>query len=129
MVMRIGSAFQQALEQRNDSIEAVGAMLGELGDRLVKHFAMEEAGGYLSEAILHAPRLVSRANDLLDQHPKMWAAAQQLREAANRPENIAAWWDATALRFQEFVAELNTHERDEDRLVQDAYSLDVAAGD
>lgn len=117
------------LAQRTGSIEAAGTLLGELGDRLVKHFAMEESGGYLSEAILHAPRLVSRANDLLNQHPKMQAAADRLRELAAQPRQAARWWEETELRFKEFAEELSTHEKNEDRLLQEAYSSDVEASD
>jgi len=115
------------LHERTASIEQGGDLLGQLGDQLVKHFAFEEAGGYFDEALLQAPRLVGRANDLVAQHPKMTARAQELLQAG--PQRAADWWDQTTARVDAFVKELLQHEQSENRLLQEAYSRDVAAGD
>jgi hypothetical protein len=118
-----------ALEQRTASISEVGDLLARLGDLLVKHFALEEAEGYLGEALMHAPRLVRRANDLLAQHPKMTTQAQQLLQIEKVGADRQQWWDITEQRFQDFLKEMLQHERSEDRLLQEAYSRDIQAGD
>ncbi len=115
-----------ALRERSATMEQVGRMLGELGDKLVKHFALEESGGYFGEALLHAPRLVSRANDLMAQHPKMAVEAKSIVPLGASAED---WWAETAKRFEAFTKELLLHEQREDRLLQEAYTNDIEAGD
>ena len=51
--------IERALDEKKD-IEGASHLLGQLGDRIIAHFASEEEGGYFSEAILHSPRLVAR---------------------------------------------------------------------
>lgn len=121
--------IEQALEKRDRPIAEVGALLGELGDRLVKHFALEEKGGYFAEALLHAPRLVARANELLAQHPKMCTQADKLLQLAAAAENADAWWQKTRERFEAFKEELLGHETKEDGLLQDAYHQDIGDHD
>ena len=113
------------LAEQSASIGEAADLLGRLGDQLVTHFAMEEADGYFAEALMHAPQLVARANDLLAQHPKMTHLARDLAGA----EPGEAWWQETRERFQAFLRELTRHERGEDQLLQEAYVRDLAAHD
>jgi ABC-type transporter Mla subunit MlaD len=117
--------IESVLTEQTASIDEAAHLLGQLGDQLVKHFALEEAGGYFSEALTQAPQLVARANDLLAQHPKMTHLVKQLTTA--QPD--ANWWRETHQRFQAFTAELLRHERSEDQLLQEAYVRDIAATD
>jgi ABC-type transporter Mla subunit MlaD len=117
------------LRERTASIDQVAELLGQLGDTLVKHFTLEEEGGYYGEALLHAPQLLSRANDLMAQHPKMAHKVQRLVGIAPLGSAVPNWWDETQTRFDAFVRELLDHERGEDCLIQDAYGRDVAACD
>jgi len=121
--------IEQALEKRDIPIPEVGKLLGELGDRLVKHFELEEQGGYFAEALLQAPRLVARANDLLAQHPKMCTQADRLLELAAAEGNADDWWKKTRERFLAFKEELLKHESKEDGLLQEAYQQDLGAND
>ncbi len=122
---RIGAA----LAERRLTIVQVGDLLGELGDRLIKHFAMEETGGYLGDALNRAPQLVRRANDLLAQHPKMARRAQEIVSLGAARPSSQPWWDETEARFTAFMKELLAHERLEDRLVQEAFTEEIHAGD
>jgi hypothetical protein len=125
LLERIGAM----LRQRTASIDQVAELLGQLGDTLIKHFTLEEAGGYYGDALLRAPQLLSRANDLLAQHPKMARKAQRLVEIAPLGAAARSWRDETQMRFDAFVRELLDHERGEDCLIQEAYSRDVEASD
>lgn len=120
---------EEALAEKTASIAEVSALLGRLGDQLVKHFELEEAGGYFAEALEHAPRLISRANDLMNQHPKMTARARELAEAADPEQAPDAWWQQTAERFKAFQEELLKHERNEDGLIQEVYHRDLGEND
>lgn len=121
--------IDRVLQERKETIAEAGKLLGELGDRLVKHFTLEEEGGYFGETLLQAPRLVARANELLAQHPKMCTQATELCEVAASPENADDWWDKTSQRFQAFKKELLAHERKEDSLLQEAYQQDLGTHD
>jgi len=68
--------IDQVLAERTGSVAEVSHLLAQLGDKLAKHFVTEEEGSYFSEALLHAPQLVSKANELLAQHPRMRASGQ-----------------------------------------------------
>ena len=131
LIDRIGSLLAEQTDsiEQVGGIEQVGALLGELGDQLIKRFALEESHGYLGDALLEAPRLVRRANDLLQQHPKMAAAAKLLQHSLDQAQASRQWWQETERRFKAFSQELDEHERSEDRLLQEAYSLDVEASD
>ncbi len=121
--------IDEALAAKTASIEAVGQLLGELGDRLVRHFSAEEEGGYFSEALLHAPQLVARANDLMAQHPKMCSRARDLLVELEPGKPAKDWWQETRERYDAFRAELVQHERGENRLIQEAYNRDMGPSD
>jgi hypothetical protein len=117
--------IERVLAEQSVGVDEAARLLGQLGDQLVKHFALEEADGYFADALTHAPQLIARANDLLAQHPKMTHLAKQLAE----PQPGAEWWRVTRERFQAFAAALLQHERGEDGLLQEAYVRDIAATD
>ncbi len=121
--------IDEALDQRNKSVAEVGDLLGELGDRLIRHFTLEEEGGYFAEALTHAPRLVAKANELLAQHPRMCTRASELVQLASAESPTETWWRQTRERFLAFQEELLKHERAEDGLLQEAYQRDLGAND
>lgn len=129
MLKDLLAQIDQVLEARTATIEEASALLAQLGDQLVRHFATEENGGYFSETLLHAPRLVARANDLMAQHPKMCRQAQELIVALAPARPAEDWWQETRRRFDAFCQELGQHERGEDCLIQEAYNRDIGPSD
>ena len=123
------NAIHKALAEKTATVAEVSDLIAQLGDRLVKHFAMEEDGGYFSEALLRAPQLVAKANQLLAQHPKICSQAKSLAVELQAAPTNEGWWTKTAQVFGEFRDELLRHERQEDRLIQDAYVQDVGSHD
>ncbi len=124
------NTIEKTLDERSGTIDQISDLLGQLGDRLVKHFALEEDGGYFTEALLHAPQLVSKANALLAQHPKMSQKAKTLIESLASPSSEGVdWWEETRARFSAFREELLRHESFENRLLQEAYVRDLGAHD
>jgi hemerythrin len=121
--------IESALTERSCPIDEVVDLIGQLGHQLTKHFQSEEAGGYFAEALYEAPRLFDRANALMLQHPKMTKSARTLAEAADPDVDPDLWWEQTAQRFEEFRAELKMHEREEDRLIQEAFTRDIGSHD
>ena len=121
--------IDSALAERSGPVDAVVDLIGQLGHQLTKHFQTEEAGGYFADALYEAPQLVNRANDLMLQHPKMTKSARKLADAADPNVDPDRWWDQTAERFEAFREELRKHEREEDRLIQEAYTRDIGMND
>lgn len=121
--------IESALSERSCPIAEVVDLIGQLGHQLTKHFQTEEAGGYFADALYEAPQLVNRANDLMLQHPKMTKSARKLAEAADPVTEPDRWWEQTSERFVALKEELDKHERDEDRLIQEAYMRDIGMND
>lgn len=121
--------IEDALQTKSVSIDEVGRMLGELGDRLIRHFALEEQHSFFDDILTRAPRLVARANELLAQHPKMSRTADKLCQLASAKENAETWWQITAERFLQFKEELLLHEKEEDSLIQEVYHQDIGDND
>ncbi|MHC4401652.1 MAG: hemerythrin domain-containing protein [Planctomycetota bacterium] len=128
-LMALLAQLEQKLRQDDASVAEVSYLLGQLGDQLIKHFAMEEEGGYFSDALHQAPRLISHANELMAQHPKMTSAAQQLAEHLETAQAAADWREETWKRFEVFRIELVLHERREDSLLLEAYHRDIGTSD
>ncbi len=121
--------IDRALAERLGTIAEVSDLIAQLGDRLVRHFALEEHGGYFGDALVSAPQLVAKANQLLAQHPKMSGNANTLvLEIRQSPQN-EEWWSNTRRLFVAFRDALLQHERAEDRLLQEAYGLDLGSND
>lgn len=120
--------IETALTGKTATIAEVSDLLARLGDDLVKHFALEEDGGYFSEAVLRAPQLLSKANELMAQHPKMCTLARDLVDLGPAQQGDQ-WWQETRQRFQAFKTELLKHERREDQLLLEAYTQDLGAHD
>jgi hypothetical protein len=99
--------------------------LGALLAVLRQHFAAEEEGGYMSEALRNRPDLGAQAERIRAQHQQILLAL----EAA-----VAASARATATTILEqtvvgLIQSLRDHESAERRLVEDAILQDLGVGD
>ena len=121
--------IEQELTKKSSPVTEVGDLLGQLGDRLVRHFAFEEEEGYFSDAVSRSPQLVAKANDLMAQHPKMCARVRDLTIQIGPSPSAPDWWEETRTRFLAFKEELLKHERTEDALIQEAYNRDIGSHD
>ena len=79
---------------------------------------------YVSDAVDLAPHLQRKASALLVQHGNLRAALEQLatRARAARSDRDA---DAFRTAVREWLAAMSQHEREENRLIQSAYSEDL----
>lgn len=107
----------------------VNRLVGNLYEHIVAHFAHEERGGYLCEALERAPRLTEQAKQLLAQHETLNELLGELRNVAQRREDSELWWQALRDTFNQFSRELLRHEAAEDKLLQDAFNQDMGTAD
>jgi hypothetical protein len=86
------------------------------------HFAEEEAGGCLEEAVARCPSLRPGTKDLMGEHPLLADALEQLLVAMkNRAANPAA----LVAQFEAFAEDLKAHECAENRLLLTALGGDA----
>jgi hypothetical protein len=106
---------------REAATEAIG-ILHTLNAHLEHHFAQEEIGGYLEEALNAAPRFAGDAAELLRQHPQMLDKIQLARMTADRAANEPSAWPELKRESLELIKGLMAHESAENRIVQQAFN-------
>jgi hemerythrin len=103
------------------------ASLRDLRNRLQAHFAREEAGGYLDEAISRMPRLASKADRLQRQHAQFVTWADRILQRAVVAEPWQSAWEELRDEFSRLAARIETHEYAEDELLSKAFNVAVDA--
>lgn len=99
-----------------------------LREHLAEHFAQEERGGFMEEAISRMPRLSTAVAHVLRDHPQLLAELDHLIECLPVSDSASAW-ATTAGDFSAFAAHLSAHERNENAVVQEGYNEDLGLVD
>lgn len=108
---------------------AIREAIGHLCQLVKSHFAHEEEGGYMREAIQRAPRITKRAEKLLEEHEMMLAAIKELCETARRADDAEITSGELKSAFTAFINELSQHEAGENSILQEAYTDDIGTKD
>jgi iron-sulfur cluster repair protein YtfE (RIC family) len=106
---------------REAAAEAI-EILHTLNAQLEHHFAQEEMGGYLEEALNVAPRFIGDAAELLRQHPQLLDTTRLVRMTADRAAEDPSAWPQLKLELVELIKDLMAHESAENRIVQQAFN-------
>jgi hypothetical protein len=95
--------------------------LDDLRECLAAHFAAEEAGGCLDEAVAHLPRLGEAVTQIEHEHSEILARLDKLREraAADLPTQDRI---GLAAAFGEFETQLRRHEACEDAVLAQGFN-------
>ena len=105
------------------------ALLADLGRQIPEHFALEEKGGYLAEALAAAPRYSRKAETLLEQHAGFDREMRLIVEQANAAQNSGPAWRQVHEGFQRLSLELLAHEEAENDILGSAFLDDLGAAD
>jgi hemerythrin len=97
-----------------------------LRQHLLDHFRLEEEGGYMDVVAQREPNLHREMEQLKEDHKRLAAGLDALIADARMGQAGTA---AFAQRVRDWVASVRRHEADENRLLQDAFTLDVTAED
>jgi hemerythrin len=108
------------------SIPRLTELLSDLRDQIERHFAQEEVGGYMEEALSLAPRFSGQAQALLKQHAELSQAVRELLSRARR-DNPA--WNSLHADLQVLVKKLKAHEAGENRIIEAAFNEDLGLAD
>ncbi|MGH7194249.1 MAG: hemerythrin domain-containing protein [Candidatus Saccharimonadales bacterium] len=108
-------------EAAREAVEAIAA----LEEHLEHHFRVEEAGGYLEEALAVAPRFSDLAEKLLAEHPVLLARMAETTALARRATAEPVLVDALKKQVSELLGNLVVHETAENRIVQQALNSGI----
>jgi hemerythrin-like domain-containing protein len=103
----------------------LGDAIRRLQRHLETHFAHEECGGWLEEAVACAPHLAGRLTKLEREHGVLRKQMAELIEAAKALERAPG--DSTEFRvaFDQFATRLLQHESDEERMLAEGFNEEL----
>ncbi|MGD9648040.1 MAG: hemerythrin domain-containing protein [Pirellulales bacterium] len=102
-------------------------LLTDLREEIERHFAQEEVGGYMEEALSLAPRFSGQAQALLKQHGELSQAVRALLAKTRDPKLVD--WSGLHAELQTLLKKLKAHEAGENRIVEAAFNEDLGLGD
>jgi hypothetical protein len=124
-LQRVRHALDDGGDWSGDAAQEATMAIEALERYLRQHFAQEEEGGYLEQALVAAPRFSSQAAELVRQHPAMLAQAAAALSTAREAASDAARWPVLQRQVQELVSALVAHEQSESTIVQQALNTGV----
>lgn len=131
LIHAVEAAFATAALQgwKGSGTSQVVEPLIALRDFMRGHFAQEEEGGYLEEALSHAPRLCVQASQLERQHPQLLAKISDACDLAGKRRDDPSVWPSIQEDARAAIKELLAHEAGENQLVQQAFNTDLGMAD
>jgi hypothetical protein len=96
-----------------------------LRDKLDRHFAQEEEGGYLEEAVGRLPQVAPQADNLQRQHGALLKLANLMLADAEAEKDAAHAWRKLRTDYDAFAKRLHAHEAAENVLLQRAFNEDL----
>jgi hypothetical protein len=100
-------------------------LLGEVRHELEQHFAEEEGGGCLEEAVSRCPSLSDEARRIEAEHPRLLESIDRLIAQAQDADGSVEGRIAVARHFDELCAQLDAHEGAENGLLRKAFGVNV----
>jgi hypothetical protein len=107
-------------------IEEVRARLRATQKHIAEHFRFEEQGGYMDTVKKREPRLGHVIGQLHDEHRLL---AQSLHGLIGEARASTTVSEAFRDKVRAWIEQVHAHEEREDKLVQDAFNLDLSAED
>lgn len=109
------------------------ALLRELRDfqyHLLKHFDLEEDGGFMADLIAHVPRMSGPIAALEEEHVELIAVLDAIVSEFKRIESLSQWRVSDLpSRIMSLLGALREHEAAECSLIQEAYYQDIGVAD
>jgi iron-sulfur cluster repair protein YtfE (RIC family) len=107
----------------------IETLLREFRNTLLVHFSTEEDDGFFDEVTTHAPRLARQSGKLSIEHNQLLREANELCQFAAAGSPSMPWWRELHARCHAFSKRLMHHEREENKLLQEAHQSDIGEGD
>jgi hypothetical protein len=120
---RISGMFAESAKQTAIPSQLLVDTLVELRSELAHHFAEEESGGCLEEAVSRCPSLSPHAKEIEEQHPILLEALDCIIQQAQITSPRSATTISMQREFEKFVDILRQHESAEDRILQFGFGV------
>jgi iron-sulfur cluster repair protein YtfE (RIC family) len=117
------------LAHSDPTTDEIESLLREFVSALLIHFANEEEEGFFDDVISCAPRLAYKAGELCAEHKELVRKVDELCRFASAGSPSIVWWRELNSRCHEVSRQLMRHERDENKLLQQARQVDIGTGD
>ena len=124
LLLEIGHevAALRGVGQPADAVVRLAERLTDLRQQLQTHFAEEEAGGCLEEAVVRCPSLSEDCKTILAEHPVLDRMLEQLLV---QTRNRAVSGADVQRDYRAFGEKLHAHEAAENRLLQMAFGAEA----
>ena len=130
-LQRLGVRLDDLIARLRDGGEALGrvslcvTLIGDFDWVIRAHFAMEERGGYLAEALARAPRFHRRAAALQREHHLLRKVSEGLTARSREAAECFEQWQRLREDFERFARDLQAHESQENEIVSSAFLDDL----
>jgi len=122
---------------RNSLVNAVGPdespsftevvrLLTSVRDELSRHFAQEEAGGCLDEAVSHCPTLSTEVGRMRAEHPELLMAVDRLIARARKMTPSPVNQCELQREFEDLLHRIRAHEKAESELLSQGFGTNFA---
>lgn len=118
-------AFNAPADQglTSDLVAVVSPKLMAYRDSMREHFAMEEEGGYMDEAVARLPSLSHNADKLMAEHKPLMAAIERIIARLQGNSLSATEWNECCDDFKKFSEQVAVHEANENWLLHHGFNL------
>jgi hypothetical protein len=126
MLRQMREAILESVQpDETPSFAEITRTLKKLREEMAKHFAEEEAGGCLNEAVTRCPALSSEAKRIEGEHPLILQRIDSLIEQAETLKPIPQNQYAIQRLFDVMYRQLQDHEAAENRLLAQGFGKPI----
>jgi iron-sulfur cluster repair protein YtfE (RIC family) len=130
MLRQMRNAILESVQpDEKPSFTVIARILGQLREELEHHFAQEEAGGCLDEAVSRCPALSGEVKRIEAEHPEILAKLDNLMHQARSLSPTPQSQVALQQAFDQLHRQLQKHEAAENRLLAQGFGVQPNGGD
>ena len=108
-------------------VARLSTAIEELRAELEKHFAEEDSGGVLEEAVARVPRLGAEETRLQNEHPQLLAELDEIRAEILSAADRGTVSAPAKQQFERFVGKIHAHEAAENRILAQGFHIEMEA--
>lgn len=124
LLREVDRSWSEMRERRQEfAIAELAGELKHLRENLARHFAEEDEGGCLEEAVARCPNLGHDADRLEAEHPLLLDQLDQLIDRLLEADSKELLRTEVHQQYADFVSRLRAHERSENHLLQCGFGI------